>query len=512
MKLRRPADPWMHLPWIAVLLLHLLVNVVTPYGFHRDEFLYLAMGRHLELFGMDFPPFIAIAARGTLATLGGSLPAVRFLPAVAGALLVLLAALLARRFGGGRYAQLAAALAVAISPLFLRAGSLFQPVVFDALWWSFALLVLARLAEAKSHGTPADRRDWLLLGVVLGLGLLTKFSIAFIGIGLIVAILLTPLRRALLTPGPWLALGIALLIGSPGIVGQIRLGLPVLGQMRDLQAEQLERVSPLVFLAGQVEMFQPLILLALAGAFHLARSRHRPVLIACAATFLLLLWLRGKAYYIGPVYPALLAAGAVQLEAVATGRRRLGAALWRGIPLVVILGFGAIAFPLAVPILPPAATARYAGAIGVTSTTNTGEPIALPQDYADMLGWEDQVAATKRAIDSLPARDRADLVVIGTNYGRAGAHDHLGAALGLPPAVAPMGSYWFFGPGPKPGRVALIIGGEREELTPFYRSVTPVARVTGEWRVPEERDVTLWIGRDPVRSLQEIWETFRGQN
>src|SRR5690606_36312872 len=124
MRLPGRLSPWLTVLSAAVLLLHLIVNFVSPYGFHRDEFLYLAMGRHLDLLGMDFPPFIAIAAKATLGTIGGSLPAVRFLPAVVGALLVLLAGLLARRFGGGRYAQLTAGLAVALSPLFLRAGNL----------------------------------------------------------------------------------------------------------------------------------------------------------------------------------------------------------------------------------------------------------------------------------------------------------------------------------------------------------------------------------------------------
>ena len=502
-------SPWLPVLGAGMLLLHVIVNLVSPYGFHRDEFLYLAMGRHLELFGMDFPPFIAIAAKATLGTLGGSLPAVRFLPAVVGALLVLLAGLLARRFGGGRYAQLTAGLAVALSPLFLRAGNLFQPVVFDILWWTLALLLLARLADTEA---ARARRTWLLLGVVLGLGLLTKFSIAFIGIGLVAGIVATPLRQSLLTRGPWLALGVALLIGAPSIVGQLTLGLPVLGQMRDLQAEQLDRMSPADFLAGQLEMFQPLILLAMLGAMRLARPPHRAVLIACLTTFLLLMLLGGKAYYVGPIYPALFAAGAVWLEASAARQGRIASALWRTIPLAVIVIFGAVSFPFGVPILRPDLMARYSTAIGVRSTTNVGEPLDLPHDYSDMLGWEDQVAATQRIFDSLPPEDREELVVIGTNYGRAGAHDHLGVPLGLPGSVAPIGSYWYFGPGEKPGKVALIIGGERETLAAFFRSVVPAGRVTGQWRVPEEREVPLWIARDPVRPIQDVWESFRGEN
>jgi hypothetical protein len=154
----------------------------------------------------------------------------------------------------------------------------------------------------------------------------------------------------------------------------------------------------------------------------------------------------------------------------------------------------------------------YARRLGVTQETNTGEVIALPQDYADMLGWEDQVRATARVYDSLPPAERNNAVILGTNYGRAGANDHLGRKYGLPPSVAPMGSYWFFGPGEKPGRVLIVIGGSREDLAPYYDSVTLGAHLSNPWRVPEEREVDIWVARGNHYTLQEVWERFEGEN
>jgi hypothetical protein len=513
---------------LLVLCSHLAINLFSPYGFQRDEFLYLAMARHLRLWSMDFPPFIAIAAKGTLATLGGSLVAVRFLPALTGGLLVLLAALIARRLGGGRYAQLLAALAVALSPLFLRAGNLYQPVIFDQLWWTVGLYAVISLSDGAVAGRPytrpldpsTSRLPWLLLGAALGLGLLTKFSIAFIGIGIVVAILVTPLRRSLLTPWPWVALLIALAIGSPSIVGQIRLGFPVIGQMHDLQSSQLERVSPLLFLKGQVDMFGPVILLAILGLAELVRSRYAAAGWAILATFILLIILKGKPYYVGPVYPMLLAAGAVMVERLVVGREsrverrasRVPRLLAYALPIIVVIAFGAISFPFGVPILPPAQMDAYARRLGVTQETNTGKVIALPQDYADMLGWEDQVRATARVYDSLPPAERNDAVILATNYGRAGANDHLGRKYGLPSAVAPMGSYWFFGPGEKPGKVLIVIGGTREDLAPYYDTVTLAAHLSNPWRVPEEREVDIWVARGNHHTLQEVWGRFEGEN
>ena len=486
---------------LAGLGLHLWVNATSPYGFHRDELLYLAMGRHLRLWRMDFPPGIAMIAEGTRAALGDSLVAVRTLPAVAGALLVVAAALFARELGGGRRAQVLAAIAVAASPLFLRAAGLFQPVVFDQLVWTVALFALARLCWRP------DGRWWLALGLALGVGLLVKFSIAFIGLAIVVGILATRLRRSLLGPWPWVALVLALAIGSPSLVGQWALDYPVLGQMRDLREVQLERVTPADFLVGQL-LWGPGVVLAAIGLLTLLLARRwdrvRALGWTCAAAFAILLLLKGKSYYVGPVYPALFAAGAVTLER----------SVFRWVLGLLVLAYGAVTLPLGVPILPPERMAAYIEEIGATSAlrTNTGELERLPQDYADMLGWEEQVRAVAGVYHELPEGERREAVVLAGNYGEAGAIDFFGPRLGLPGAVSPTGSYWFFGPGELPGRVAVVIGPSREDLAPFFDSLEVAGRVRHPWAVAEERDLPIFVARRPHRTLQEIWPTLAGRN
>ena len=169
---------------------HVITVLITPYSFHRDELLYIAMGKYLRPLAMDFPPFIAIAANTARTLFGDSLFAIRILPAVAGAALIVLAALIARELGGGRRAQALAMLCVLCAPLFMRSAALFQPVVFDQLWWTLALYGTLRIAN---RGAP---RDWVLLGVAGGIGLLTKFSIGFIAVGIVAGLLLSPQRRA----------------------------------------------------------------------------------------------------------------------------------------------------------------------------------------------------------------------------------------------------------------------------------------------------------------------------
>jgi 4-amino-4-deoxy-L-arabinose transferase-like glycosyltransferase len=543
-----------------VFILHLAVVAWGPYGPHRDALLYYAMGEHLRLFTMDFPPFIALLSRATTAF--GNLELLTHVPvAAAHATLILFAAAFAGRAGGGPGARLLAATAIATAPVFMRAGSLFQPVVFDQLWWTAALWSLFLLARAAS--TPADTtphtltdstpdtragmtpdtragttpRQWLLLGAALGLGVLTKFTAFVIGAGVLVGILATPLRRDLRTPWPWAAALLALAIGSPALIGQAALGWPFFGQFQDLADAQLSRVSPLSFVADQLLMLGPVLVpvaaLTLTGLVRRDDVGITAVAWAAVAAFVLMLLAGGKAYYIAPIWPALtgIALGRIDAAlrrpagdgppAAGTGPparrviRRAGeqsrsfahAVLW-----ILVAGWGLLTLPLGLPFLPPEPMARYAAALGAGTTSNRGEALTLPQDYADMLGWEELAAAVDSAWRSLPSADRAQAVILATNYGRAGAIDWFGGP-DLPPVIAPVGSYWFWGPGQRPGAVTIVVGDEAAALEGrWFRSAVEFTRVRRPWGVPEEQEVPIAIARDPVRTLQEVWPEFRGMN
>jgi 4-amino-4-deoxy-L-arabinose transferase-like glycosyltransferase len=511
----RPGTPAFWTTGIAALAaaklgMHVMTIMVTPYGVHRDELLYLAMGKYLRVFAMDFPPFIALLANTSRGVFGDTLLALRMGPALAGVALVVLAALIARTLGGGRGAQGLAALAVIAAPLFQRAASLFQPVVFDQLWWTLALYALVRIARGSQP------RDWLLLGVAGGLGLLTKFSIGFIAVGVLVALVVTGERRAWGTRWPYIAALLALVLGSPSIIGQIALGFPVVGQMSDLQAHQLARVTPGAFLTGQLFMIGPAILLALVGVVYALVARGdadarvaRPAVIACMTAVLLLMVAQGKEYYAGPVYPMLFAAGAVALERLGRARRATTGAL-----VALTLGYMLLALPIGLPILPAPQMARYAAWLGLTRAvvTNRGDVLPLPQDYADMLGWEEQVAAVARVYHDLPDADRGRAVILANNYGEAGAVDWYGPRHGLPRAVSNAGSYWFFGPGDLPGEVAVALGIEPDVLRDFYAEVTLVERLPNPWGVPEQQHNPIVVARRPMATLQEVWPELGGRN
>jgi len=502
-------SPAVYLLALGSILLHIAVNIWSPYGFHRDEFLYIAMGTHLRLWQMDFPPFIGIAANITRAMLGESLAAVRFFPPIAGAILMFLSADIARRFGGKSFAQILAALAVLLSPVFLRPGNLFQPVVFDQLWWTLGCWVIIRWRQT------ADSRWWAVLGVVMGVGLLTKFSIGFFAVGTLTGLLATQHRRILLTRWPWIALGLMLLIGSPSIVGQFMLGFPVVGEMRALQSVQLTHVSAFDFLSQQLLILgPPTLAIALAGVVVLLTSRRfvwaRILGWTFVGSFAMLFFLHGKAYYIAPIYPAMIGAGAAVIELVAAGYKKI---LFRSAVMVLVLAFGLFAMPFGLPVLPPAQMARYGAAVGIgyAVKTNTGVKLQLPQDYADLLGWEERVAELSRVYQSLTAEQRAQAVILASNYGEAGAIDFLGPRSGLPHSVCAHGTYWFFGPGEKPGLIALAIGFDESDLQENWRRVTAAAHIENELTVPEEQHLTIYLCEDEIRPIQELWPLLGGR-
>ena len=500
----------------AKLALHLTVLAITPYGVHRDEFLYFSMGRHLRLWRMDFPPLIAILGNIQRALFHDSLAAARVLPALEGTLVLVLTALIARELGGRTFAQMLAMLAVLMAPVFLRAANLFQPVVLDQLWWTLALFALARIVRADGRSV---RTWWIIFGVACGFGLLTKFSILFFAVAALCALLVTPMRRSLATPWPWIAAAIMLVLGSPSISGQIVLGFPVLEQMRALQSTQLEHVTWTGFVLGQILLIGPAaLLLAIVGAASLVSSRTMRAFAvlgwSCIFAFLILLLLHGKSYYAAPIYPTLLAAGAVRVEQFQPVRSvRLGG--WvRWSVAAAILIFGVVILPISVPILSPAATSAYTMRIGAAPAlrTNQGQMDRLPQDFADMLGWEGQARALAHAYDSLSPEEQREAVIIGDNYGEAGAAEFYAAKYGLPEVVSAAGSWWFFGPPARRGAVAVTIGVPQAKLAQVYADVRSAGSAISPWSVSEERDVPVLIGRNPRISLRQLWPSLAGRN
>jgi len=140
----------------GVLVFHAALS--GRYGFHRDELYYLAAGRHPALGYVDQPPLVPLFAKAVTAVTGAHLWPLRLVAGAVHAAVVILAAAIAREFGGGGRALALAALATATAPLLLATGGLFQTVVFDQLWWALALLLVVRILAAvptRAGGWPS---------------------------------------------------------------------------------------------------------------------------------------------------------------------------------------------------------------------------------------------------------------------------------------------------------------------------------------------------------------------
>lgn len=490
---------------LAKLFVHLLAN--RQYGYFRDELYYIACSDHLAFGYVDHPPLSIAILKLSRLLIGDSLPALRFLPALAGAAVVFLAGLMARELGGGRYAQALACTAALIAPMYLGVNNYFSMNSFDFLFWSLAFYLLIRIL-ASPDGTGAPAVLWLLLGAVLGLGLLNKISVLWLAFGLAAGLVLTPMRRWLLSPWPWTTGAIAAALFSPHILWQIQNSWPTIEFMRNATGFKMAEVSPLEFIGSQLLVMNPLnALVWLAGLgwvlFHREGRRWRLLGVIWLSVFLLLI-VNGKSRseYLAPAYPPLLAAGAVAIEAFLRKR-----AVWLRPALVsILLAGGAVLAPLALPVLPVETLISYSRLLGIKPGTEERKAVGeLPQHYADMFGWEEMAAGVARAWLGLPESERVRTGIYAQNYGEAGAVDFFGGAYGLPKAMCGHNNYWLWGPGGREVRNCVILGGRREDHLKAFETVDQAGAVECRRCMPYERNLPVWIGRNLKVSVAEIW-------
>ena len=439
---------------------------------------------------MDHPPLVPLLAL-LGETLFGATPAgLRVLSMLAGALVVVATGLLARAFGGGRFAQVFAGLAALCSPLLLASNAVFQTVPFDQLWW-----VLAALGVARAVRTD-NLRAWLLVGLALGLALLTKYTVLLFGFGLLVGLLVSA-RTQLRTPGPWLAAAIAVALLLPNLVWQVAHGWPTLEFIANNNANA--DTSALGFLADQPLMMGiPGLLLWLGGLAWFFSPAGRPFRVLgwlVVTVALVLLLLAGKSYYLGPTYALVWAAGAVGLESWVRHR----APRWRPALLAGFVVLTLPALPVVVPVLPVETMARY-------------ELYELNENYAEMLGWPELVALVTGTFDALPADEQATTAIFTASYGEAGALDVLGPPR-LPDAVSGHNSYHAWGPPPDATTTVIALGFSEDYLRRFFAEVEPVGTTENPYGVQnEEYGLTVYRCRRPLAPLGAAWADRKHYN
>jgi hypothetical protein len=482
--------------------IHLLANLLGNYGYFRDELYYIACSKHLAAGYVDHPPFSIFLLALSRLVFGNSVFAIRVIPAVASGLSVVVLCLLVRKLGGERVAMVIAALAFIASGQLLGLHTFYSMNSLDILFWLLAAYLLAALVER-----PTLRR-WGLLGLVLGLGLLNKTSVLWLGAGIGAGLILTDLRPQLRTRGPYLAALTALTLFSPFVLWNLAHGLPHLEFMRNAAAGKYSSLTRAGFVLDQVRnMNPPVVLVALLGlGWHLFSKQGRRYTVL-AVVFLgvfaiLLLNPHSKPEYVAAAYPLLLGGGGVVIE-------RLGQRWGRAIPIALgalLAVWGLLIAPLALPVLPVQGYVDYARALGVSpSTSETKELAELPQFFADMQCWEELARNVSTAYLSLPAQERPTTVALVGNYGEAGALELFASKYPLPRVISSHNAYWFWGVGDSPITTLIRLGGNQDDYRENYAEVTLAGVHTCRYAMPYENNLNIFVARERRRPIQQDW-------
>ena len=478
------------------LLVHL--HVGRHYGYFVDELYYLACSRHLDWGYVDQPPLIALATWLVRALLGDSLPAIRLLPALAGAAEVVLTALIARELGGKRFAQGLAALAVLVAPGFLIFSGLLTMNALEPLFWMGCALLFIHIVKT------GNQKLWIWFGILAGLGLENKYSMLIFGAGLVAGLLLTEQRRLLRSPWIWVAGAIAFVIFLPNLLWNIQHNFPFLELQANIRRNGRDvALGPLAFFGQETLAMLPVSLpIWLAGLwFYFFSAAGRPFRAlgwAWVFTAAVIVARSPRIYYLFPAFPLLFAAGGVVFESWRLRWLKLA------FPAMMVAAGVALA-PLAIPVLRPETYIRYTRALQLDQPRIENHELGpLPQIFADQFGWEEMVATVARVYNSLPPGVRVKTAIFASNYGQAGAIDLFGPKYGLPPAISGHQSYFLWGPRDYTGESVLVMQGRLSDLERLYSSVEKVARVYHPYSMPYQ-NFDVFYCRGLKQPIQKLW-------
>lgn len=487
------------------LLIHLLTN--GRYGYFRDELYYIACARHLDWGYVDLAPLSALLLRIELTLFGDSLFALRLFPALAGAGTVALTGAIARQLGGRVWAVALACVASLSALVFLAIGNVYALNVFEPLFWMGCVYCLVRIIQ------DGPWTCWLWFGLLVGLGVENKHSMTFFGVGLVLALLLTPQRRELLRPGIWVGGLVALAFALPNVLWQIQHHWPTYQLLSNIAHNNKNVVlsSPEFLLQQSVILNSVTLPLWLGGLLWLLFGRegrrYRVLGFAYLITLAEFMILHGKQYYLAPVYPMLFAAGGVAFERLSAAR--LG--FIRPALVAIMIISAAILSPTVIPILPPEKLVGYMEAIHFQPPrTETSHTAALPQLFADQFGWEEMVRSVARVYASLSPEEQKRAAIFCQNYGEAGAIDFFGPNYGLPPALSGHQNYFYWGPGDYSSDIMIVLDDRATDERELFRSVEDRGLIeSSPWAMPWEQPQHIYICRDLKGTLPQLWPKLR---
>ena len=500
---------WLALAWLC-LLTFICLQTAGQYGFHRDELNFIENARHLDWGYVEYPPLTPWIGWLVLRLFGPSLVAMRFTAALAICISIWLTGMMTRALGGTRLAQAVAALATATAPIVLFDARFFSYQTFDYFWWVLSAYLMVQLLKTRNP------RWWVAIGVVAGLGVMTKYTLPFLLAGMIVGMLLHPIRRHFTSPWLWVGVGLAVLICLPNLIWQVQHDFISLDFQLSTRAYNISIGRTGSFLLQQFTICTnpAAITLWIGGLyfflFHPGGKRYRPLGWMYLVPLALFLAARGRFYYLSGAYPVLIAAGASQAirpRMDAQGRPILfwSRAFWRRLPFsgwifyACLIGCGLFFLGTMLPVTP------------------VGSPwwqfdAYLNAEIREEIGWPELVQEVARIYTSLPQEEQAQTSILAMNYGEAAAINLYGPSLGLPGAISGVDTFWLRGYGDPPPQRLIVLGMHQQETHQYFLSCQLAGQTPNPYHIlnEETRDhpniFLCWGVRQP---WSEFWLAIR---
>jgi len=481
---------------LAIFLLHMFTN--HRYGFHQDEMVVLDNAYNLEWGFIEYPPLTPFLARIELELFGLSLVSARTFAALAHSIVLVLTGLMARELGASRSAQILAALSAAIAPIALIQGSLIQYVTFDFLWSVLIAYLVIRLLKSD------DPRWWVPIGAVIGLGMMTKYTMVMFVAGLVGGVLLTDARRYLRSPWLWGGVAVSLLLFLPNLIWQIRhnfISLEFLSSIhaRDVQIGRADGYIIEQFLFCSNPFVIPFWAAGLIYYFrNEAGKRYRMVGWMFVIPFLIYLFTQGRSYYLAPAYPMLIAAGVIVwqgwLERLSTQTSRLAQGVtWAGIAIGALIS-GALALPIA-----PINSALW----NVTSEVH--------DTFTEQIGWTEMIETVAGIYADLPEDEKPRAGILAAENDEAAALNLFGAEYGLPKAISGSDTFWLRGYGNPPPDLLIIVGYPSEDVFSVPAQCQLAGTITNSYGVDNDlrHPPDIFVCRELLISWPEFWNTIK---
>jgi len=478
----------------VVALVHLLTN--GRYGFHRDELQVLSDARHLDWGFVPYPPLTPFVERVGLSIFGLSMVGLRLFSVISQALAIVFTGLMARELGGGRLAQVAAALAIALSPLPLFEGTEFQYSTFDYLWWVLIAYFVIRLLKTENP------RWWLAIGATIGVGFQTKYTMGFYLCGILGGVLLTRARRYLASPWLWGGMALGLVICLPNLLWQVKHGFISLHFLQHIHARDVGQGRADGFLSQQfwlcTNLFSaPLWIAGLLG--YLRDRRYRLLGWMYLIPLALFVVGKGRGYYLAGAYPMLMAMGGVVAERWLASLSKLPRQAVEVVFFTGLVAGGLYVSAILIPLAPDGKLMKFA-------LENNG-------DLREEIGWDELVKTVAGIRDSLPAEQRENVGVVVGNYGEQGAIEMLGPAYHLPPPISGTNSAWLRGYPVRPPSTLIVVGASRryaEQMFTACRLAGHNGNALGIHNEESEDHPDIFVCGGPRLPWPEFWKEYQG--